>query len=84
MRRLTDKEKEEIRQKRAEGMTVMALAVEYDTSLSTVTRIINERYAENIRKQQNARYHRQREEFLRMRKELEEIHGRGTEGEVRR
>lgn len=73
MVKLTDKQREEIKQKRAEGATVMSLAVEYNTSLTTVTRIINEKYAENIRKQQNARYHRQREEQERMKRELEEL-----------
>ena len=79
MKKLTDAQRDEIRKKRAEGKTVMALAVEYDTSLSTITRITNEKYADSIRKQQNARYRRQRDEFLRMKKELEELHGKGTE-----
>ena len=73
MVKLTDKQREEIKQKRAEGATVMSLAVEYNTSITTVIRIINEKYAENIRKQQNARYHRQREEQERMKRELEEL-----------
>lgn len=75
----TEEQKKEIREKREAGATIMALAVEYNTSLSTITRVVNEKYAENVRKLQNARYHRQREEFLRMRKELEEIHGKRDE-----
>lgn len=73
MIKLTDVQRDEIRKKRAEGMTVMAIAVEYNTSLSTVTRIVNEKYAENIRKQQNARYHRQKAEKEALIKELEEL-----------
>ena len=57
----------------------MSLAVEYNTSLTTVTRIINPEYAENIRKQQNARYHRQREEQERLKRELEELRGKRDE-----
>ena len=79
MVKLTDKQREEIKQKRAEGATVMSLAVEYNTSLTTVTRIINPEYAENIRKQQNARYHRQREEQERLTRELEELRGKRDE-----
>ena len=79
MVKLTDKQREEIKQKRAEGATVMSLAVEYNTSLTTVTRIINPEYAENIRKQQNARYHRQREEQERLKRELEELRGKRDE-----
>lgn len=71
----TEEQKKEIREKREAGATIMALAVEYNTSLSTITRVVNEKYAESVRKLQNARYHRQREEFLRMKKELEELHG---------
>lgn len=76
MRRLTDREKEEIRQKRAEGKTVMAIAVEYDTSLSTVTRIINEKYAESIRVQQRERYRKDKAEKEALLKELEELRGK--------
>lgn len=76
MRRLTDREKEEIRQKRADGMTVMAIAVEYNTSLSTVTRVINEKYAESIRKKQNERYYKDKAEKEAMQKELEELRGK--------
>lgn len=73
MRRITDKEKEEIIEKRKGGATVMALAVEYDTSISTVARIINPEYAESVRKQQKERYHREKEEKEQMKKELEAL-----------
>ena len=71
--KFTEEQKEEIRGKRKEGATVMSLAVEYGTSLSTITRIVDEKYAESVRRQQNARYHRQREEIMQMKKELEEL-----------
>lgn len=73
MRRFTEQEKEDIRKKRAEGMTVMTIAVEYGTSLSTITRFLSEKYAESIRAQQRARYHRQKAEKEAMQKELEEL-----------
>lgn len=73
MRRFTEQEKEDIRKKRAEGMTVMAIAVEYGTSLSTITRFLSEKYAESIRAQQRERYYRQKAEKEAMQKELEEL-----------
>ena len=75
MTKLTDAQRDEIRKKRAEGATVMSLAVEYATSLTTVTRICDEKYAERIRKQQNARYYRQKAEKEAMQKELEKLRG---------
>ena len=73
--KFTEEQKEEIRKKRAEGAKIMSLAVEYDTSISTIARIINPEYAESIRKHQNARYHRQKEELRKMREELEAVRG---------
>ena len=73
--KFTEEQKEEIRKKRDEGATVMSLAVEYATSISTIARITNPEYAESIRKHQNARYHRQKEEIRKMREELEAIRG---------
>ena len=73
MRRFTDQEKEDIRKKRADGMTVMAIAVEYSASLSTINRFLSEKYAENIKKQQRARYWKIKAEKEAMQKELEEL-----------
>lgn len=73
--KFTEEQKEEIRKKRAEGAKIMSLAVEYDTSISTIARITNPEYAESIRKHQNARYHRQKEEFKKMKSELEAMRG---------
>lgn len=80
MRRFTEQEKEDIRKKRADGMTVMAIAVEYGTSLSTVNRFLNERYAESIRAQQKARYWKEKAEKEAMLKELEELRGKKEKG----
>ena len=79
MRRITDKEKEEIIGKRKAGATVMAIAVEYGASISTITRILNPEYAESVRKQQNARYQREKEEKEKMKKELEELRKKSCE-----
>ena len=73
MRIFTEQEKEDIRKKRAEGMTVMAIAVEYSASLSTINRFLNEKYAESIRAQQKARYWKIKAEKEAMQKELEEL-----------
>lgn len=80
MRRFTEQEKADIRKKRAEGMTVMAIAVEYSASLSTVNRFLNEKYAENIKKQQRARYWKIKAENEAMQKELEELREKKREG----
>lgn len=77
--KFTEEQKKEIKEKREAGATIMALAVEYNTSLSTITRMVNEKYAENVRKLQNARYHRQKEEFARIKAELEELRGKRDE-----
>ena len=77
--KFTEEQKKEIREKRKAGATVMALAVEYGTSLSTITRIVNDKYAENVRKLQNARYRRQRDEYLRLKKMEEELRGKRDE-----
>lgn len=73
MRRFTEQEKEDIRKKRAEGMTVMAIAMEYSASLSTINRFLNEKYAENIKKQQRAKYWKAKAEKEALQKELEEL-----------
>lgn len=73
MRRFTEQEKEDIRKKREDGMTVMAIAVEYSTSLSTINRFLNEEYAESTRAQQRARYWKAKAEKEAMQKELEEL-----------
>ena len=73
MRRFTEQEKEDIRKKRADGMTVMAIAVEYGASLSTVNRFLSEKYAESIRAQQKARYWSAKAEKEAVQKELEEL-----------
>lgn len=73
MRRITDREKDEILKKRAEGATLMSLATEYETTLSTITRIVKPEYAESIRKQQKERYRREKEEKEQMRRELEAL-----------
>ena len=77
--KFTEEQKEKIREERKAGASQMALAVKYGTSLSTICRVLDDEYAESVRKYQNARYHRQREEYLRMKKELEEIHGKRDE-----
>ena len=81
MRRIADKEKEEIIEKRKAGATVMSLAVEYGASISTITRILNPEYAESVRRQQNARYQREKEEREKMKKELEALRGKKEERE---
>lgn len=81
MRRLTEKEIEEIKAKRAEGTTVMAIAVELGISLSTVNRVLSEKYAESIRAQQKARYWKAKAEKESLIKELEELRGKAGKKE---
>lgn len=73
MRRFTEQEKEDIRKKRADGMTVMAIAVEYSTSLSTINRFLNDKYAESTRAHQRAKYWKAKAEKEAMQQELEEL-----------
>lgn len=80
VRRFTEQDKENIRKKRAEGMTVMAIAVEYSASLSTINRFLSEKYAESIRAQQRARYWKIKAENEAVQKELEELREKKREG----
>lgn len=80
MRRFTEQEKEDIRKKRADGMTLMAIAVEYSASLSTINRFLSEKYAESIRAQQKAKYWKAKAEKEAVQKELEELREKKREG----